>query len=270
MTGVTLSDIEQGLHALGVSNRPVVVHSSLSSFGFVDGGADAVITALTTVCKNVMMPAFSWEANAPPPYGDRPPRNGCNYAFYDNWAAPPVRFQVETAGIEKSMGIISRRFLAWPGVSRSDHPWHSWAASGAGREAYLSPHPWGTTNIPLERLSENGGWVILMGVGLTSCTAIHVAEERAGRQPFIRWMRDRHGDVRRVRASGCANGFGNLLPHIYDLFSIVQIGRAEVMAIDLQMLIDKSREVIKNNPEVTRCTSGCIRCADAISGGCGA
>ena len=47
---VTQADIEQALKALGLrSGDDVLFHSSLKSFGVVDGGADAVIDAFLNV-----------------------------------------------------------------------------------------------------------------------------------------------------------------------------------------------------------------------------
>ncbi len=47
---LTREDIERGLHRVGLSEGDVVeVHSSLSSFGYVDGGADTIIDALMSV-----------------------------------------------------------------------------------------------------------------------------------------------------------------------------------------------------------------------------
>ena len=44
---VSKEEIVKGLIAFGLKNRDIVlVHSSLSSFGYVDGGPNAVIDAL--------------------------------------------------------------------------------------------------------------------------------------------------------------------------------------------------------------------------------
>ena len=45
---VTLADIKNSLYELGIRDGDtIVVHSSLKSFGQVEGGADTVINALT-------------------------------------------------------------------------------------------------------------------------------------------------------------------------------------------------------------------------------
>ncbi len=259
-----LIDIFQGLQASGGA---IVVHSSLSSFGHVFGGHRTLIDSLMRVFSTVMMPAFSWEANSPPPLDERPENNGCDYAFYDNWTKEEVRFLVEQAGIEKSMGIVCKEFLKYPGVLRSDHPWHSWAAWGDLAPLLVKDHPWSTTNLPLEKLADNFGYVLLLGVDLRSCTAVHVAEERAGRRPFYRWMRDRDGNVKRVRASGCAKGFQCLFSDCADVFESRYVGNSHVLCAYLPTLLERLADVIFKNPQKTVCSPECIRCRDALKGG---
>jgi aminoglycoside 3-N-acetyltransferase len=74
--------IEAGLRELGVQNRDVAVHSSLRSFGHVDGGAQTVVRALLNVCGTVVMPTFCEIGRTNPPPGDRPAQNGWDYEGY--------------------------------------------------------------------------------------------------------------------------------------------------------------------------------------------
>ena len=137
---------------MGLSGRPLVVHASLSAFGRVERGADTVVAALRGTCPTVMAPAFCFEPNWTPPPDDRPARNGCDYAYYDGWDRPRIPWRVESATIDRSMGVVSHALCAEPGARRSDHPWHSWLAAGEWAEELTTPHPWTTTNLPLERL----------------------------------------------------------------------------------------------------------------------
>lgn len=60
---ITKEDIKKGLRALGLKRGDIVgVHSSLRSFGYVEGGADAVIDALLEVVGKegtIAMPTHS-------------------------------------------------------------------------------------------------------------------------------------------------------------------------------------------------------------------
>lgn len=64
-TRLTPSDLVTGLRSIGLeAGHHVVVHSKLSSFGYVAGGADAVIDALEDVITlegTIVMPTFSGE-----------------------------------------------------------------------------------------------------------------------------------------------------------------------------------------------------------------
>lgn len=261
------TDVAAALEHVGLRGVAVAAHSSLSAFGRVDGGADAIVDALTETCPTVLAPAFCFEPNWTPPPDDRPERNGCDYAFYDDWSREAAPWDVETAPIDASMGVVPRTLAQRTGTRRSDNPWHSWLAWGRNADALVAAHRWDEPNAPLARLAERGGHVVLLGVGLSSCTAVHLAEERAGRRPFIRWMLDRDGQVRRIRVGGCSKGFDRLWPHCADLFAEEPVGETTVRAAPLEPLLDRLAGVIRERPQVTVCSTECIRCRDAALGG---
>ena len=267
MQSVNLSDICAGFEKLDITGKKVVVHSSLRSFGYVEGGAETVAEAMINSFDTVLVPGFSWESNAPPPPYDRPKQNGCHYSFYDNWTKPLKPFIVECAGIEPKIGVISKKLASMPNSRRSDHAWYSWIAYGSSADYLVKEHPWEIAHLPLEKLSKLGGYLVLMGVSLTSCTAIHLAEEYANRKSFIRWAVDKNGTVRRVKAGGCSKGFDNLIPHCQSLFSETYVGNCRILSTPLAPFVNHIASVIRNFPELTRCSESCIRCHDAILGG---
>ncbi|HWD81438.1 MAG TPA: AAC(3) family N-acetyltransferase, partial [Kribbella sp.] len=58
MENVSRETVADGLRQLGLGGTSeVIVHSTLRSFGYVDGGAEAVCAALVEVCGTVLMPA---------------------------------------------------------------------------------------------------------------------------------------------------------------------------------------------------------------------
>jgi len=172
MPPVTKAEIKTGLERLGLATRNAVgVHSSLSRFGYVAGGADAVIDAiLETVGTEgtVVMPTFSTNRIMM----DLLPEEKAAGASYLCRVLPydPVETPCWT-------GAIPETFRKRPGVVRSLHPLFSVVAAGAhaqeivdaGREHSLSS--W-------RRLMDLGGFILLVGVGLEVCTAMHLAEER--------------------------------------------------------------------------------------------
>ncbi len=162
---VTRSDIAEGLGRLGLSRGDTVLfHTRLSAFGWVEGGAGALIDAILDVIGpegTALAPTLTYSrehsADAPPVFGAR--------------TTPAVT------------GRTPEVFRARPEAVRSFHPTHSLAALGAGAESITAGHedcstPCGVGS-PYEKLVEMGGKVALFGVGLENCTLIHYCEEVA-------------------------------------------------------------------------------------------
>ena len=255
-----------------MKDQPVEVHSSLSSFGYVVGGAQSVINALLDVCSTVLMPTFSGIGRTTPPPGDRPLQNGSNYEYVASIQTKEVvPFDPESfgneSGIDAEMGIIPREFLRQSGTLRSKHPSVSWAENGKDAEHFLHLHPPDDPNAPLKRLVEKGGYVLLIGIPLTRCTAVHLAQELAGRRPFIRWTLYKDGVVRRMREYGCSDGFSALEPCVKHLARTVQIGRCKAIAYPIREFVEVGSQKIKESPSITVCPERCERCIDAVKGG---
>lgn len=178
---VTRDRLTDELRSLGLGNGDLVlVHSSLRSLGWVNGGPVAVIQALLEAVGGdgtVVMPAHS--ANLTDP---------------QNWGAPPVpEAWIETIRETmpaydpritptRDMGQVAELFRIWPGVVRSDHPSTSFAALGPLAEEVTGSHsledPLGE-NSPLGALYRLGAKVLLIGVDFNKCTALHLAERHA-------------------------------------------------------------------------------------------
>lgn len=156
---VTRTDIARGLDALGIRpGESVYVHSSLSAFGHVCGGADTVIDALLDAVGaqgTVVMPTFTWQRNH---------------------AQPVLVFDV--ANDPSETGRITEVFRRRPGVLRNEHVCHSTAAFGpaAGHVTGGNVHPF-AFDASLYRCYELNSWYVLLGCGFSSATALHTAEE---------------------------------------------------------------------------------------------
>lgn len=270
--------IVAGFEALDLKGAPVAVHTALSSFGNVLGGARTVAAALVDVCGTVLAPTFCSIGRCGPP-ADAPPgmvpaHNGIDIEFHAGLIPPaPDAFDPERFGcgsaIDRSMGAVPRALLAFEGAVRSDHPSRSWVVVGDRPRAYATPHPPDRPLAPLERLFDEDGVVVLLGVSLKRCTAVHLAEARAGRSAFVRWIRYADGAVRAVREPGCSGGFDRLTPSVESLARRVMIGRCAAAAYPIRPLIDIAADRIRADPRITHCESsfGCARCEDAMLGG---
>lgn len=158
---VTKEDIKRGLRSVGLGEGDVVfVHSSLSSFGYVVGGADTVIDALLEVVSRsgtVVMPTFTWSL------------------FHDK---EEVLFDVARTPVKSEVGIIPEVFRNRKEAIRSCHICHSVAAIGPHAEDVMGEgirsFGEGSTFHQLYKLDS---WYLLLGVGFSVCTALHMVEE---------------------------------------------------------------------------------------------
>lgn len=162
-TVVRFSDIVAGLEGVGVEpGSTLLVHSSLSSLGWVDGAEHTVIDALLHVAGPaglLSMPTHTWGTVN---------------------ARQPVFHQSLSPSI---VGRVTETFRHRPGVRRSLHPTHSVAASGPDATDFVRGHESFSTpcapRSPYGQLVERGGHVLLLGVGLESFTLMHAFEEWA-------------------------------------------------------------------------------------------
>jgi aminoglycoside 3-N-acetyltransferase len=149
----------------------VLVHTSLRSFGKVDGGADAIIDAIQGVIGNdglLIMPTFTGCRVAP----ERP--------------EPPLAFDPVETPCRQRTGIVPDTFWRMNGVRRSGHPTHSLAAWGARAEEFVTGGELRTFDAagPYGRYVRWNGKALFLGARLGSNTTIHCAEEWMG-LPFL-------------------------------------------------------------------------------------
>ena len=166
---------------LGLERGDVaIVHTSLSSLGYVVGAQHTVIDALLDALGpegTLVMPAQSpdltdpatWRFPAVPPDWVEAIRD--EQPAYDPDRTPTWR-----------LGVVAELFRTWPGVGRSAHPVCSFSATGPVAGFILEPHalddPFGEDS-PLARLYALNARIVLLGTGWQVCTALHLAERRA-------------------------------------------------------------------------------------------
>jgi aminoglycoside 3-N-acetyltransferase len=162
---VTREEIAAGLRRLGLeAGAGVMVHSSLKSFGHVDGGPREVIHALMEVLTpqgTLLMPSFNHNAIVE--------EGGAGY--FDPLQTPTTN------------GAIPEAFWRMPGVLRSLDPTHAIAAWGRESRRYVQYHHRTLTmgaQSPLGQLLADGGYGLLLGVDYGSNTFHHVVETMLG------------------------------------------------------------------------------------------
>ncbi len=162
---VGFEDILLSLKELGIKQGDVLlVHSSLSSFGYVRCGADTVINALLEVVGQegtVLVPTLTGKNT-------------------DGPQNPPI-FNVRETPCWT--GRIPTEFMKRRQSRRSLHPTHSVSGIGPLVPFLINGHENSTTPCgkasPYYRLAEKSGYILLVGVDQESNTTIHTAEELA-------------------------------------------------------------------------------------------
>ena len=153
--------ITEDLIAAGL--RPggcALVHSSLSSLGYVAGGPETVIQGLLTALGpegTLLMPALSYQhVHARQP-------------FFDVLRTP------------SNVGAIPEAFRIRPGTQRSVNPTHSVCAVGPRAAELLSRHQQDETpcgsHSPFQLLRQACGQIVFLGCGLRPNTSMHSVEE---------------------------------------------------------------------------------------------
>ncbi len=265
---VTVEDIRAAARVAGLSGKPLCVHSSLSSFGYLEGGAEAVVRGLLAEGCTVLVPTFSGAFIIPPPPDMRPPRNAWNYDQSDtDRVGVGRRYTIDTNEVDRSMGAIPTTVLKMEGRVRGDHPLNSFSAVGPLASDLVDRQTRGDVYAPFERLVELGGSVVLMGVGLTSMTLIHLAEREAGRTLFRRWANDVDGNAMMVEIGSCSTGFNAFDPILAPLERRTTVGESVWRIFPAGPTLSTATEAIGRNPRITHCGKPECRCNDAVLGG---
>lgn len=178
---VLKKDILAALKEIGISKgQSIMVHTSLSSLGFVCGGPQIVIEALLESIGEegtIMMPTQSWK-NLDPSTGvhwEEPEE--WHDIIRENWPAYDKDITPTN-----TMGAVAEMFRKWKGTLRSEHPARSVAAWGKYAKHLTDNHD--LSNIfgegsPLSKLYDLDGYVLLIGVGYDKNTSLHLADVRA-------------------------------------------------------------------------------------------
>lgn len=156
---VTKQQLVEQLQNLGVKAGGVlVVHTSYSKIRPIIGGPQTVINALQTVLTpqgTLVMPSMTWD----------------DETVFDPQSTPCPE-----------MGIVADTFWRQSAVFRSDNA-HAFAALGPYAAQITAPHPLDIPHgldSPVGRIFELDGQVLLLGVGQSANTTIHLAENMSG------------------------------------------------------------------------------------------
>jgi len=167
----------------------LIVHAGISRLSRAGFRAELIIECLLDQLRDgtLLMPAMTWRTVTPQ---------------HPNWD------ELDTPSHTGVLGEIFRQRYA---TSRSLHPTHSVCAVGRDADFLVSRHHFDDTpvsaNSPYGLLQNYNTYILMLGVGLESCTAIHLPEEQIAPDLYLRppastetyRCRDRWGTVHMVR-----------------------------------------------------------------------
>ncbi len=256
---MTRNELLRVLDTLSLRGNHLVVHAALSSFGAVDGGAATVCTALLEAVADggtIVMPAFTYAETWPvAPAGGRPP-------------ARQIAFHLDLP-VSREIGAVAEAFRRLPGVLRSNHPTHSFAAWGRQAREVLSTQRDNNPLGPLKKLNIMQGQVLLLGTSLQSVTAIHLAEERFGAPYLSRGTAVRHNaagyDERVVLENlpGCSAAFARLEERL-DPAKVrsAPLPRGAARKVPVRYIVQLATTMLDEDPEAFVCDDpDCASCA---------
>jgi len=233
---VDKQQIEDGLAKVGLTAGDVVlVHSSLSALGYVEGGADTVIDALLETVGptgTVVLPTFNWRE------------------FHE---ADVAVLDLVNSSVKEEVGIIPETFRKRPEAIRGHHICHSVAAIGPQAPNVLGEgvRSFGEGST-FHQLYELDAWCLFLGATFNSCTELHAVEEYM--QVPYRSYRDFEGStviledgsvipsrsVEFLRNSDHVNDFGKMR-EVYErhgVLRVAQVGSGEVLNARIRDIFD--------------------------------
>ena len=250
-TALTKADVAAAVRSVGIRAGDIVMaHTALSDFGYLEGGANAVIDCLLeivgpkgTVC--VPTHSLNWVGKAP----------------YDPKTSPSFTGAVPTA------------FLKRPDAQRSLHPTHSVAAIGPRAKELIAGH-----DHTVEPQAREGFWgkfveargKVLMLCRLQSNTLLHSGELWGGiPMPSCVAHYSRDGERKELVISGMpwhVHAFDlvhaelNARGHLYT----APLGQSKIYAMDAKEAVETMQGFIERDPFVAlRDRCDCFYCAYA-------
>ncbi len=255
-------ELRAAFQELGLANQPVIAHASLQPFGYIHNGADTVLMALIDSVQGLIMPTFTYKTMITPDVG--PPNNGISYGTEKDLNRMAQSFTPDMRA-DPMMGILPESLRNHPAAIRTAHPILSFA--GIKADAALAAQTLFDPFAPIDVLTQEDGWVVLINVDHSVNTSIHYGEKLAGRRQFVRWAVMDSRIVECPNFPGDSSGFDAIASYIDPDTRRVEMGEAFIQAIPLKRLLDAVQELIKLDPLALLCQrTDCERC-NAIRNG---
>lgn len=164
---VERTTIIDGLHRMGIVPGDVVMlHSSLKSIGYVEGGARTVLEAVYETISpggTLVVPTYYLPGGT----------------IYNTCKMTDYVFDPRVHG--SNLGALPDTFLTMPGIKRSIHPTHSVSALGPRADYIVSSHHLASSifgvGSPWERCLQLNAKVMGLGISMGPVTFYHLLED---------------------------------------------------------------------------------------------
>lgn len=235
------------LKSIGIKKGDVlVVHSSMKSMGYVEGGPECVIAALFEAIGEsgtLIFPSFTYRTS----YSD---------SFYSNKDTPSC------------VGLLSEVFRKREDVYRTNHPTHSAAIKGPLLEALIEGEEEDDTPMgihsPYRKLGAVGAKILMLGCHLSHNSYMHALEEDANaiyalrdHQEFTVIDADGNKYIRKIRRHNFVRPDGVVAQRYERAIDVLEEGNgytrgqihgADAVLYDAAILKEKVLEKMKESP----------------------
>ncbi len=243
---ITGEDIKAGLQRLGIGPGALLgVHSSLSKFGHVEGGPETALEALfETVGQRGTIVMSTYPLSPPLALSEEELARGMAWKV--------KRLSFDDLDTPTGMGLIADTFRRRPDVVRWYHPHHAVTAWGRQADAFCQS---------FKPLVAAGGCILLLGVQMDRCSALHLAEERVQLpdhiQKLMRWevppdlLKDYPPEEWLI---GCQGAWGDFLivqeeAEKLGLIRSTAIGAATCRCFQAAPLVDLYERLLRKDPD---------------------
>jgi aminoglycoside 3-N-acetyltransferase len=237
---VSPRQLSEALASLGLDGtQHLIVHSSLKSFGTLDGGADTLLGELEHATATLVAPAFSYQTLLRGPDS-------------------PIHAQFERGTrVSRDIGRLAQSMVERRDARRSPHPALSFVALGEQADAVLGRQTLSNPYAPIGALYDLGGYALLAGVDHSSNTSIHYGEYLAGMPLLTRYV-PQDGRVTGCSFPNCSADFERLAPYIQAVTA--HVGRSRLRLYSVRDLVDATVKLLRQDPEALLCTYPSCRC----------
>lgn len=251
-------DLKNALKELGVNKDDLVLlHSSLSGCGRLQGGANAVIDAFLESANTLLAPCLT----RPYVAFEGAVNKNKNFRPYDK----KDYSNIWTGSVPVAM--LKR------GAIRSAHATHSWCGFGDMAKDCLSAHalldpPTGETS-PLDYALKHNGKIVMYGVGARALTFLHYVEDKVNAEFLANAIVKVKGEDGKVTTHmipkhlpGCrdfykGDGFSSkIMRKMIEkglVVKSVKFGIGNIYLFDMQDLFDKAMKVFSEDKNATLC-----------------